>query len=550
MGILSRVKGRLFGVQRSSTTADMPDHWLVTAMGGRSTASGESVSPESAVGLSAYFACIRNISEDLAKLPLPTYRKLERGREQLPRDRVAQMFNGSPNPEMNAIAFRETMTSWAMGWGDAYAEIEWTLRGDVQWLWPKHPSYCHLKRNDSGDLILVVTEPSKPRKVLRYQDVFHIHGIGGNGLTGYSVARIGCEAIGRALAVQTFGSAFFGNGAQFGNVFEYPGAMKPDARQALRESVADSHAGASNAFKTFVLENGGKISSQRMGVPPEEAQLLEVMQFTVEDLARWFRCPLSKIQYFLRAQGWSTLEMLNTDYVVDTLMPWSVRWEQEIQKKLLQTPVLYSRHNFNALLRGDSKTRSEFYTALFRIGVLNRNDICELEDRNPVPGGDVYYIEGSNLKPLGEDGMPSVEVEPQPSPAKPAEGDDPVGSALNVASVVMPDAVENQRFALEEAWTAATQRIVRKEQRAITASARKRTGGEWSAWLQSFYAGLQSEMIDTVAPIGRAILAIDRHSDPDSAMTDWCKRYCETRFEYFTPGVNGTNWQAAVEVPS
>src|SRR5690606_34107600 len=81
----------------------------------------------------------------------------------------------------------------------------------------------------------------------------------------------------------------------------------------------------------------------------------------------------------------------------------AVRWEQEIGRKLLvgmKESDLYCRHNFMMLLRGDSAARAAFYTAMFRLGVMNRDEIREREELNPVDGGDQYYIEGSNLQPV------------------------------------------------------------------------------------------------------------------------------------------------------
>jgi HK97 family phage portal protein len=396
---------RAYGVSRQVADTEAMESWLITAMGGRASASGENVTPETARGLAAYYASITNISEDMAKLPLGIYRRLDRGREPLPGHRLHKLLNESPNPKMTAMAFRESMNQWAMGNGNGIAEIEWTNRGDVQYLWPKHPSYCSVRESPDGALFVRITEPGQPARDVPYRDIFHLRGRG-DGVWAQSVARTGCDSLGRALAAQTFSGAFFANGAHLGTVLEHPGKFKdPKARENLRESLAQAHAGAPNAFKTYVLEEGMKLSAGKFGIPPEEAQLLEVMQFTVEDVARWLRCPLSKIQYFLRAQGWSTLELLNTDYVVDTLMPYDVRWSQEIQRKLLIDSTLYARHNFMGLLRGDAKSRMEFYTAGMRIGVLNRNDIREREDMNPVPGGETYYIESSNLQPIttGED---------------------------------------------------------------------------------------------------------------------------------------------------
>jgi hypothetical protein len=67
-------------------------------------------------------------------------------------------------------------------------------------------------------------------------------------------------------------------------------------------------------------------------------------------------------------------------------------YEQEFDRKLLSPPDVYSKHNVNALLRGDHASRSAYYVAMSNIGVLSINDIRELEDMPPVEGGDAYRV--------------------------------------------------------------------------------------------------------------------------------------------------------------
>ena len=82
------------------------------------------------------------------------------------------------------------------------------------------------------------------------------------------------------------------------------------------------------------------------------------------------------------------------------------RIEHRLAKSLLsEESNQYFKFNANALLRGDIKSRAEFYTKLQQAGALSPNEIRELEDMNPRDGGDVY------LTPLNmaHDGKPIKE---------------------------------------------------------------------------------------------------------------------------------------------
>ncbi len=401
------VIGSMIRPVADSTLKD-PALWLLDALGGRETTSGERINPEKSLTLSAYYACIRSISEDIAKLPFMVYRALSpRGKERVRDHPVYPLLHHAPNDEMTAMSFRETMTHWAMGWGGGVAEIERTERGIPAALWPIHPSRVEIRRDASRSIIYVVRSdditPSRNRSVaviLQPRDVLHIHGLGVDGLHGYSIAQLARESIGLGMAAQRFGSSFFGHGATMGVVLEHPGQLQPTAIDNLRRSWSEMHEGAQNAYKTVILEQGMK--ANQTSIPPEQAQFLQTRYFQVEDIARWFRMPPHKIQHLLRST-FSNIEAQAIEYVGDTLVPWLVRWEQESKRKLFRPDEvdLFAEHVIQALLRGDQKARSEFYSKQFAVGALSSNDIREKENENPVLGGDQYFVP-MNLRPIDQ----------------------------------------------------------------------------------------------------------------------------------------------------
>jgi phage portal protein BeeE len=73
-------------------------------------------------------------------------------------------------------------------------------------------------------------------------------------------------------------------------------------------------------------------------------------------------------------------------------------WEQELNRKLLfekDKGTRFFRFNMDALLRGDTKSRGEYFTrALGSVSTpawLTPNEVRSLDNRNPVEGGDVLY---------------------------------------------------------------------------------------------------------------------------------------------------------------
>lgn len=167
------------------------------------TKTQQAVTPDTAKALPVYFACIRIISEDCAKLPIDVYRK--RGDVKEPANQeIENILNFKPNPYMNAIAFRELLTGWALGWGVGLAEIQKNKLGSVVNLWPIHPSRVSYSVEPDGSVLWEVANDDNTKVVIKNEDIFKINGFGDNGITGHTAAQIGSESIGRALAQQDY----------------------------------------------------------------------------------------------------------------------------------------------------------------------------------------------------------------------------------------------------------------------------------------------------------------------------------------------------------
>lgn len=137
---------------------------------------------------------------------------------------------------------------------------------------------------------------------------------------------------------------------------------------------------------------------QPISVKPADAQLVEVMQFTVEEVARIFQIPPHKIGHLAKS-SFNNIEEQSIEYVQDCLLPWAVRFEQAIDMKVFRQADrgrYFVKFDLNALLRGDIEARKDFYREMLAHGVLSPNDVRRLEDMNPVEGGDVRMVQ-SNL---------------------------------------------------------------------------------------------------------------------------------------------------------
>ena len=371
--------------------------------------SGERVDEKSALQIATVYACVRLISETIAGLPLHLYRITDdsgNGKEKARDHPLYKILYRQPNPEMTSFSFWETMSLHLLLWGNAYAQIVRDGKNDILGLYPLLPENVEVDRNDKGEIYYIYHAytdevPGENNKdiVFRHDEMFHVPGMGYNGLVGLSPIAMMKNALGTTIAVEKYGSAFFKNGAQPSGVLEHPGVLKDPAR--IRENWSDVYGGANNAHKVAVLEEG--MQYKPISLPPEDSQFLSTRQFGVEEICRIFRVPPHLVQDMEHAT-FSNIEHQSIDFVVHTLTPWLVRFEQAIVKDLLiedEQDDYFPKFNVDGLLRGDYASRMQGYATGISNGFLSPNDVHRLENMDLIPaekGGDDYYLNGGYVK--------------------------------------------------------------------------------------------------------------------------------------------------------
>ena len=487
MSVLSSI----FAVTTSVSDLVNPRLWLTEAAAGTSTYAGVTVNPQTAVGLASYYACMRAISEDVGRLPLITYKRMGRGKDRQTGHYLYPMLHDAPNDMMTSMALRETMTQHAMGWGDGYGKMRRATGGRVRAIEPMHPSRVTIERSATSVQYRIAGSEFEDEHVVQDKDMIHIHGLGDDGIRGYSVATIAAESLGLSIGAQTYGSTFFGNGTTINGVLEHPESLTDEALKHLRESWSDRHGGPANAHKPAILEEG--MQWKQIGVPPEDAQFLETRQFQTEEVCRWFRITPHKIQHLLHAT-YSNVEHLALDYVNDTLMPWLVRWEQEINRKLFaREPDVFAEHLVDGLLRGDTTARGEYYTKRFHLGTLSQNDIRELENENPIEDGDTYYIP-ANLVRTEDAAEGNAQTAPAAAIPEPGTGGQPQPD---------PQVPNSARVDLRPVAEDAVDRFMRKETKAASRAHGRYKGNRvaFQEWEGKFYAEHVAFVAATLQPV-------------------------------------------------
>lgn len=395
------------------------------------TMAGVAITPDNAITLPAVWRGLCYLSQTTAVLPWHAMREGKNGAEIAKTHPVDWMLWKRASPEWSSFQFRETLTHWALRWGNGIAEIEPDQLNRPFNMWPIHPDrieFCRAtepEEDDYGDLIRTgelyyeVTQGDGNKVALSARHVFHIRGFG-EGPVGVNVIHYAAQSLGWAKAAQLFGAAFFGNGANLASVIINKKPLTPAGLRRQRAEFDQLYKGGPrNAHKTAHLDNDADI--KMLGLNAEQTQLNETNQQLVLDACRWLGVPPHKVMDLSRAH-FTNLEQQNTEVVVDSISPWTKRFEDEADFKLFgaqNRQGFYSKINLRGLMKGDMAARIAYYQGMRNMGAYNANRILELEDEPTIgPKGEKYVMQQgfTTLEKIGEE-PPKPAAAPTPVPA-------------------------------------------------------------------------------------------------------------------------------------
>lgn len=448
---------------------------------------GIEVTEETARRFSTFFTCVKIIAEDLSKVPIFVYQRLEgKGKKPVPNERVYKLLRLRPNRWQTSSGFRKFIFGQAASTGNGYARIIRDDIGPVE-LQPIESSRVEpkvaygIEGVPDGTVYFKVRSGGRKEIILK-RDMFHVAGFGFDGITGYSPIGALRNSLALGMAAETFGTSFFENSASPAGVITFAGKIGPNEIEATKQKIRELYKGPRKAGETAFLDQDMKWNS--MSIPLVDAQFLESRRFQNEDIARPFRIPLPKLQDHTHST-YSNIEYLGIDHVGDALLPWAVCFEEAVLRDLLNAEAdidefsdeIFAEFVLNGLMRGDVEKRNKSYATGRQWGWLSINDIRGFENMNPIgPAGDVY-LTPLNMIPAGEEDaqvqalLKGKSAEPAANESQPSEESD--------------EARGRVRESFRAAFTSSWRRLVRKEINAVRGAAKKKGDG-FAAWLDGF----------------------------------------------------------------
>jgi HK97 family phage portal protein len=362
--------------------------------------SNVTVNEDSALKLSAVWACVRLIAETIGGLPINAYKLLPDGTRILDNEhQLAQLFKNKPNRYQNRVEFFETMTMQLCLHGNAYAHIQRGTGGKVVSLLPLMAEQMEVNLLTDGSLVYRYNSGAN-LSVYAPESIWHLK-LMSNGIVGLSPLSYARNSVGIGIASEDRVKALASNGFKPTGVLTIDKLLKPEQREQIRNQFADLASGSSDPLR--VLEAG--MAYQQISMNPKDVQLLETRKFQIEDIARFFGVPSVLINDTSASTTWgSGIEQIVQGFYKLGLRPYLERYEASIHNSLLSAADRRNyefEFDFGALLRGDELTRFQSYKEAINAGFKTINECRQTEGLYPIEGGDRAYLQ-AQMTPITE----------------------------------------------------------------------------------------------------------------------------------------------------
>lgn len=369
---------------------------------------------DASLRISAVFACVKAITETISTLPLHLYRSPDgpggSDRVRAKDHYLSGFLSDAPNDAMTWVEIREALAMGQVLCGNSHAEIFWS-RGMVNRVEPLENGFVSYLRTRDGRMIYDVSGQDLPPRRLTRPNIAHFKALSSDGLKGLSPITVCRYAVKGARALNEHGQNQIENGARLTGALKMPSTFKnKEVRDRVRESWERIHSGPKGR-RVAILENG--LEWQQISMSLQDAQFIEQMQFSVEEIARIFSVPPHIIGHLLRSTN-NNIEHQGKEFYQRTILPWLIRINQTLNQTLLtedeRRQGYYFEHNPDGILSADFKTRTEGIRNQVFSGTLTINEARALENRPPVEGGGIALVPLNHvpLNVFGDEQLQSV----------------------------------------------------------------------------------------------------------------------------------------------
>lgn len=375
-----------------------------------------------AMQVSTVYACVKLISEEVARLNLDHLKPGENGGNEKATNSVPFRVLRSPNRYQTRSDFILYMMMQLLLTGNAYAVATRDRAGSVNSLHPLPGKGCtpHVVM-DTGEVFYHFSTFDLSRAALSegtmvpQRDVLHIRLFTPtHPLIGQSPLVAAAMAMMSQQNIKMNTNEFFANMSRPAGLLTTPKALPPEAAKRLKVAWEEAQNG-----KTPILDN--EITYQPFTMSAVESDMVGQFNLSVKEIASVFRVPLD---YLGEEQSikYASVEIMQHRFIAQTLGFYLEHLENAFDKFFDLPHSENVRFDLESgMMRSDLKTRMEAYKIAVTGAIYTPDEARSKENLKPLPGGNRAYMQQQNwpLEMLGTDPNGA-----EPAPDTPDDDDD------------------------------------------------------------------------------------------------------------------------------
>ena len=341
--------------------------------------------------LTTIWRCVNIIANTIAALPIRVY-NTEGGKTQetLPAlGNLAFLFQYKPNTFQTANTWLTYMVTSYLLRGETIAFIQRGIGGQAAEIIPVNPDQVIINFDNATQQKLYNIHGT----TFREEDVLHVVGTTIDGLRGVSPFLAHMETIDTAFKMGTYTNKYFSNGGTPSGILYMDANYSKDDIKGIKDEWRSSQVGIENAHSFATLPPGWKFDP--ISIKPEDGQIIQTRQFGVEEIARIFGVPLSKLGVMEKVPN-QNIETQSVSFLEETLEPILAKFESAFRFRLIDaTEVNLSKIEFdrNHFIKTDIKTYNQTIIDKVNAGIFTANEGRVAFNKNPLPGLDSIRIQ-------------------------------------------------------------------------------------------------------------------------------------------------------------
>lgn len=361
-----------------------------------------------ALKLSTTFACVKVIAESIGMMPIKIYEENNGIKALAKTHPLYDVLTYQPNPNDTPAEFKEKLMTDLLLHGNSYCKIV-RFGGKIKELWRLPVDSVDVKLMSDSSILYTWKNDNGTEETANSFDkdckIWHIKLFSTDNVKGVAPVEQLKDLFGEAGKIDQFWTKYIDNGCTLSGIIKSAEPIEQDKFEDVKNIINEEYTGSRNTGKVLFLDYGldyKPMSEKSLS----DSQFIQTKLHIMKQIAGVFKVPLNMLG-IMEGATYNNVEQQQINFLVHCLSPYLNKIEERITMSLLKKE---EREKYTVkflttgLLKLDTESRYKTYKMAIENGILNRNEIRDMEELSAYTGGDKFIVP-LNMALIDENGQ-------------------------------------------------------------------------------------------------------------------------------------------------